>query len=46
MYVIKILSDGLWVSWGSAASLEVINQYVQLLKRIDPKAEWMIEGPK
>lgn len=46
MYVIKILTDGLWVSWGSAASLEVIHQYTQLLKRIDPNVEWMIEGPK
>lgn len=43
MLVIKVLKNGEWVSFGSAASPKVINSYLNLARRLYPTNHIKVE---
>lgn len=45
MYVIKVFRGGQWVSWASAASPKVVNQYLQLLGIMSPHVQAKVVPP-
>lgn len=43
MLIIKVLKDGEWVSFGSAANPKVINKYLNLARRLYPHQNIKVE---